>query len=66
MTSPLTHSVSGTAKAAAQTVLATHLGSESKSAMWWVSNAMVLCGSMAYTRVKQVEMEKTRSAGDRK
>ena len=61
MTSPLTHSVSGTAKAAAQTVLATHWESESKSVMWWVSNAMVLCGSMAYTRVKQVEMEQARS-----
>ena len=34
--------MSGTAKAAAQTVLATQLASESKSGMWWVSNAMVL------------------------
>lgn len=66
VTSPLTHSVSGTAKAAAQTVLATQLGSESKSMMWWLSNVMVLCGSLAYTRVKQVEMEQSRSASDRK
>ena len=63
VTSPLTHSVSGTAKAAAQTVLATQLASESKSGMWWVSNAMVLFGSVGYTRAKQLEMEKSRSEG---
>ena len=63
MTSPLTHSVSGTAKAAAQTVLATQLASESKSYMWWLSNAMVLLGSVVYTRAKQLDMEKNRSEG---
>ena len=55
-TSPLTHNISGTAKAAAQTVLATQINSEDKSVMWWTSNALVLCGSMAYARVKQLEM----------
>lgn len=57
MTSPLTHSVSGTAKSAAQTVLATQVASESKSIMWWISNALVLGGSVAYTKVKQLEIK---------
>ena len=65
MTSPLTHSVSGTAKAAAQTVIATNLiESDGKSLMWWVSNVMVLLGSLGYTRAKQLEMsEKSRAEG---
>jgi len=65
VTSPLTHSVSGTAKAAAQTVIATNLiESDSKSLMWWVSNVMVLLGSLGYTRAKQLEMsEKSRAEG---
>merc|ERR1712038_1881633 len=65
VTSPLTHSVSGTAKAAAQTVIATNLiDTDSKSLMWWVSNVMVLLGSLGYTRAKQLEMgEKSRADG---
>ena len=55
-TSPLTHNISGTSKAAAQTVLATQINSEVKSFWWWVSNVMVLGGSMIYARVKQLEM----------
>lgn len=57
VTSPLTHNISGTAKAAAQTVLATYWWAESKSVLWWTSNFVVLGGSMAYTRVKQLEMK---------
>lgn len=57
-TSPLTHNISGTSKAAAQTVLATQINQETKSFWWWVSNAMVLGGSMIYARVKQLEMAK--------
>lgn len=56
VTSPLTHNVSGTAKAAAQTVIATNINSEEKSLWWWLSNATVLVGSMAYTRVRAGEM----------
>ncbi len=82
VTSPLTHNISGTAKAAAQTVLATQvrglfmdrsisgiffhkmtlpcanvqIHSETKTVMWWVSNALVLAGSAAYARVRQLEM----------
>lgn len=56
VTSPLTHNVSGTAKACTQTVLAVIWFSELKSALWWVSNGLVLLGSAAYTRVRQLEM----------
>lgn len=58
-TSPLTHNVSGTAKACAQTVIAVMYNSSSKSMLWWTSNMMVLAGSSAYTAVKSVEMKKT-------
>ena len=60
VTSPLTHNISGiviyiciksqvvllpgTAKAAAQTVLATQWFSETKSLLWWTSNMVVLAG----------------------
>uniref|UniRef100_A0A182IVJ0 Sugar phosphate transporter domain-containing protein n=1 Tax=Anopheles atroparvus TaxID=41427 RepID=A0A182IVJ0_ANOAO len=57
VTSPLTHNISGTAKACAQTVIATSWYQESKSFLWWTSNAVVLLGSAFYTRVKQVEMD---------
>jgi len=56
-TSPLTHNISGTAKAAAQTVLATQYFQESKTMMWWVSNVVVLGGSLSYARVRQLEMK---------
>jgi len=61
VTSPLTHNISGTAKAAAQTVLATYWFDETKSLLWWTSNMVVLGGSMAYTRVRQLEMKMTNS-----
>lgn len=57
VTSPLTHNVSGTAKACAQTILAVVVNSEVKTALWWLSNGMVLCGSLFYTRVKHGEMK---------
>ncbi|XP_054473925.1 GDP-fucose transporter 1 isoform X2 [Anoplopoma fimbria] len=57
-TSPLTHNVSGTAKACVQTVIAVVYNSSSKSLLWWTSNMMVLCGSSAYTWVKSREMKK--------
>merc|ERR1712110_751755 len=56
VTSPLTHNISGTAKAAAQTVLATQWWGEIKTTWWWISNLIVLLGSAAYTKVKQMEM----------
>lgn len=57
VTSPLTHNVSGTAKACAQTIIAIIVSGEVKSVLWWCSNAMVLGGSTAYTYVKMKEME---------
>jgi len=65
VTSPLTHNISGTAKAAAQTVLATQWFSETKSMLWWTSNLVVLGGSMAYTRVRQLEMKTNNAVNDR-
>lgn len=58
-TSPLTHNISGTAKACAQTIIATQWNNESKSLLWWFSNFIVLAGSSMYTRVKQIEMNKS-------
>ena len=57
VTSPLTHNISGTAKACAQTILATYWYRTSRPVLWWISNAIVLFGSAAYARVKQLEME---------
>ncbi|VFV44301.1 gdp-fucose transporter 1-like [Lynx pardinus] len=57
-TSPLTHNVSGTTKACAQTVLAVLYYEETKSFLWWTSNMMVLGGSSAYTWVRGWEMKK--------
>lgn len=58
VTSPLTHNISGTAKACAQTVLATHWNHEDRPTLWWFSNFVVLFGSSLYARVKQLEMDK--------
>uniref|UniRef100_A0AAX7U0E7 Sugar phosphate transporter domain-containing protein n=1 Tax=Astatotilapia calliptera TaxID=8154 RepID=A0AAX7U0E7_ASTCA len=58
-TSPLTHNVSGTAKACAQTVIAVVYNSSTKTLLWWTSNMMVLGGSSAYTWVKSLEMKKS-------
>jgi GDP-fucose transporter C1 len=57
VTSPLTHNISGTAKACVQTVLATYCFNEMKPLLWWLSNWVVLGGSAAYARVRQKEME---------
>lgn len=58
-TSPLTHNVSGTAKACAQTVIAVVYNSSTKTLLWWTSNMMVLGGSSVYTWVKSLEMKKS-------
>ena len=58
VTSPLTHNISGTAKAAAQTVIATFFYHDVKPILWWLSNMTVLGGSAAYTQVKRYEMKK--------
>ncbi|KAL1493015.1 hypothetical protein ABEB36_011160 [Hypothenemus hampei] len=55
-TSALTHNISGTAKACAQTVLATCWYQETKSLIWWFSNMLILAASAAYARIKQLDM----------
>lgn len=58
VTSPLTHNISGTAKACAQTVIATFWFDELKTTLWWISNIVVLLGSALYTKIKQAEMSR--------
>lgn len=57
VTSPLTHNISGTAKACVQTIISVSYFHEVKTALWWLSNAMVLGGSLAYTYVRHGEMK---------
>ena len=57
VTSPLTHNISGTAKACAQTVIAVLAYHEFKTLLWWGSNALVIGGSTAYTLVRMKEMK---------
>jgi GDP-fucose transporter C1 len=61
-TSPLTHNISGTAKACAQTVIAVWANAEVKSGLWWLSNALVLLASAAYTHVRSQEMQNPTAA----
>ncbi|CAD5124254.1 DgyrCDS12551 [Dimorphilus gyrociliatus] len=56
VTSPLTHNISGTAKACAQTIIATSYNHDVKPLLWWASNAIVLAASAAYTYLKKKEM----------
>lgn len=58
VTSPLTHNISGTAKACVQTVIAVAVFATYKSGLWWVCNLMVLGGSGLYTYVKHSDMKK--------
>ncbi|XP_078679168.1 GDP-fucose transporter 1-like isoform X4 [Branchiostoma floridae x Branchiostoma belcheri] len=58
VTSPLTHNISGTAKACAQTVIAVVHSHDVKTVLWWLSNALVMGGSAAYTKVRHSEMQK--------
>ncbi|XP_003493654.1 GDP-fucose transporter 1 [Bombus impatiens] len=58
VTSPLTHNISGTAKACAQTVLATYWFDEKKSFMWWISNFVVLSASAMYARLRQLDISR--------
>jgi GDP-fucose transporter C1 len=53
VTSPLTHNISGTSKACAQTILALQLQNEARSALWWLGNIFVLGGSLGYAVVKR-------------
>jgi solute carrier family 35 (GDP-fucose transporter), member C1 len=57
-TSPLTHNVSATAKAAAQTVIALIVYRNPITALGGLSVAVVLGGSLAYTLVRRKEMQR--------
>lgn len=57
-TSPLTHNVSATAKAAAQTVIALAVYRNPITALGGLSVAIVLAGSLSYTLVRRSEMQK--------
>jgi len=58
VTSALTHNISGTAKAAAQTVMAVGIWQEVKPVLWWFSNAIVLIGSGLYTYVQKQDLDR--------
>lgn len=57
LTSALTHNVSSTAKAYAQTLIAVFYYNEIKTYLWWISNLLVLTGSAVYTHVRSMEMK---------
>ena len=57
LTSPLTHNISGTVKSCVQTVIAVIYYNQMKSFLWWLSNLLVIVGSLAYTRLRQIEMK---------
>ncbi len=58
VTSPLTHNISGTAKAATQTAIAMVFGSNPVTVKSIIGNALVLGGSSLYTYVRHNEMKK--------
>lgn len=54
-TSPLTHNISGTAKAAVQSMMAFYIWKNKPTVLGVVSIFVVLGGSLAYTLVKMAE-----------
>ena len=57
VTSPLTHNVSGTAKAYVQTLMGVMYYNEVKTILWWLSNCLVLIGAALYSQVRSQEMK---------
>jgi len=66
VTSPLSHNVSGTAKAYAQTLIAVFYYNEIKSMLWWLSNLLVLIGAALYSHVRTQEMKDRHNKGPSK
>jgi len=64
VTSPVTHNISGVAKACCQTVLAVLWFSETKTVLWCVSNFLVLMGTASYAFVKSMEMKQQHQFGE--
>jgi len=58
VTSPITHNISGVAKACCQTVVAVVWFVQVKTVLWWISNLLVLFGTASYAFVKSLEMKK--------
>ena len=61
VTSPLTHNISGVAKACFQTLIATLWYSTPKPFLWWVSTLAVLGGTSSYSIVKSLEMKQSQN-----
>lgn len=61
-TSPLTHNVSATAKAAAQTIISLHVYRNPITNLGKLSVGIVLCGSLFYTLIRRFEMKKMAAA----
>jgi len=59
-TSPLTHNISGTAKAAVQSILAFYIWGNEATVKGMIGIALVLCGSSMYTYVAMKENERKR------
>lgn len=57
-TSPITHNISGVAKACCQTVIAVIFWHQIKTALWWCSTMLVLFGTAGYSVVKSIEMKR--------
>jgi GDP-fucose transporter C1 len=56
-TSPLTHNISGTAKAAVQSIVAVQIWQNEMTANAWVGLFTVLGGSLGYAYIRKMEMD---------
>lgn len=57
VTSPLTHNISGVAKACLQTLIDTIVHSTPKPFLWWIGTLAVLGGTTSYSVVKSIAMK---------
>lgn len=65
VTSPLTHNISGTAKAAVQSIMALYIFGNATTAQNLLGIAFVLGGSLLYSYVRRQEMAAAREAAER-
>lgn len=65
VTTPVTHNISGVAKACLQTVIAVIYFHQLKTSLWWLSNILVLVGTGAYSAVKSWEMKVAHEQAER-
>lgn len=61
VTSPLTHNISGVAKACFQTLIAVIYWQTPKPFLWWFSNFLVLGGTITYSYIRSMGMRQTHS-----